>query len=573
MNATRDSANVLERIPVEIWNKIFHEGCGFTLEDFKTLCFVAPFFVDICQPMIYRSLTARHVNIVYGYHLQESWSRRLTLELDKWKVDMMRLMRAGTRLHLVASDASLSTYPHTLCIGNWPCRGARDIAQGPPADKMVLSKFVCYIMLHFRATLTQTLPLFTRLRRLEISFFAIDDELLKAIASHPVLDELKLGCCSFPSHTFPIPSIRVLGYSKISQKEAPAAFRLLSPQHLEELRIENMKTSFLVEDLCTRPKSESTFTKVHRLTVAPLDDPLDHLDVQSLLSYVPALRQLDIVYSDFGENQNVIKVPAGTEALSLSTVPKLQQLSGSLSLARQVVPKRPVTHIQMDHNGNAERQKDGYFALTWPELQTVLGPLCLSSADKITTLHLPRWNVAPIWLLSQFVAETFPQLVDLKLPVGMVKRELCAEPFKVYGGLRTNGVRVDVEGPFEDGFVQGMARDIQESVYYGLRGKSDKNAAENEKAEYDGVGGLNNPDYRTRRLVGSQPIHSTAISSLEVDVAANITELGANVETDIAGDPSGHPKCYEEALFYFAQGWYPLPTTVQKEALFYFADA
>ncbi|KAJ2935077.1 hypothetical protein H1R20_g2059, partial [Candolleomyces eurysporus] len=566
MDAPRDSANVLERIPVEIWNKIFHEGCGFTLEDFKTLCFVAPFFVDICQPMIHRTLTTRHVNIVYGYHLQERWGDRcLTLELDKWKVDMMRLLRAGMRLHFVASDPSLSTYPHTLCIGNWPCRGARDIAQGPPADKMVLSKFVCYVMLHFRATLTQTLPLFTRLRRLEISFFAIDDGLLKAIASHPVLDELKLGCCSFPSQTFPIPSIRVLGYSKISQKEAPAAFRLLSPQHLEELRIENMKTSFLVEDLCARPKSESTLTKLHRLTIAPLDDPLDYLDVSSLLSYVPALRQLDIVYSDFGENQNVIKVPAGTKALSPSTVPNLQQFSGSLSFARHVVPKRPVTHIQMDHNGNAERQKDGYFALTWPELQIVLGPLCLSSADRITTLHLPRWNVAPIWLLSRFVAETFPQLVDLKLPVGMAKRELCPELFKVCRSLDADRfVRVNVEGPFEDGFVQGMAQNIKESVYYELVGKSDKNAAENRQAEHDGVGGLNNYDYQTRRLVGSQPIRSPAISSPEVDVASTLVELGANVELNIAGDPSGYPKCYEEALFYFAQGWYPLPTTIQK---------
>jgi hypothetical protein len=403
--------------------------------------------------------------------------------------------------------------------------------------------------------------------------------MLRAIASHPVLDELKLGCCSFPSHPFPIPSIRVLGYNKISQKEAPAAFRLFSLQHLEELRIDNMKTSLLVEDLRARPKSASTFTKLNRLTIAPGDDELYFLDLQSLLGYVPALRRLDIIYSNSGENRNVIKVSAGTKALSPSTVPDLQQLSSPLSFAQYIIPNRPVTHLQMDHHG----MKNGYFASNWSELQTVLSPLRSSSADRITTLHLPSSSIAPIWLLSRFVAETFPQLIDLRLPVGMVKRELFEDSpfhFKMYG-LGAKGVRSDVEGPFEDGFVENMVRDVKDSVDYGLVGQFDENAGESGKDQYDRMGGSDNIEYRTR-AIGSQSMSFTTTSSLEVDVATSLAELGALVEVDVSGEPSEHPKNYEvrtiianclmlcltrliqEALFYFAQGWYPLPPTVQR---------
>ncbi|RXW21254.1 hypothetical protein EST38_g4612 [Candolleomyces aberdarensis] len=545
---TAGASSVLRKIPVEMWSKILHEEQGFTVEDFKILCFVAPFFRSICQPLAYRTLDIRKVNLFYGYSFGIGWRKqelKTTLDLEQWKQDVACLIRAERRLRLVGDASSLPAFPNTMSIGVMPGHTIRNRSmQHPPTDKMVLSKIAHDAFLQLKCTLVRTLPLFTHLRRLELCSFPIDDGLLRAIASQPVLHELRLGSCSFSSSTFPISSIHLLECNKVSKAQAPAAFRLASSQHLEELRIENMDASAVLEGLRARPESESMLTELHRLTIVSASFRLNLLEMESLLSYVPALRQLDI-----GEASTI--VPEGAQAMKSSTVPYLRQLSGPLSLARHVVPGRPVSNIR---SGDDEYD---WFMETWPSLQAHFYPLCLSAAtaEGITTLHLPNSNVAPIWLLSRFVAETFPRLVDLKLPVGMIQ-DSTGVLGSCIRSISTPQWLLDVEGPFEEVEVEGMVTDIRDRVEHELMTRFD-----------DPYHQTLDLDYKTRRVKSPAPTIPTSVSLSKIDVAQTLAERSSGIELDTAGEPSRLPEDYQEALVYFAQGWYPLPTGIETLSL------
>ncbi|KAJ2925935.1 hypothetical protein H1R20_g11158, partial [Candolleomyces eurysporus] len=326
-------------------------------------------------------------------------------------------------------------------------------------------------------------------------------------------------------------------------EEAPAAFRLASSQHLEELEIKNMEASALLETFRARPEWDSMFKKLHRLTIVPPSFRPNLLEMESLLSYVPALRQLDVGQARF-------TVPEGTQAMKSSTIPYLRRLSGPLSLARHVVPGRPVSDIRS--------RDDEYdcFMETWTELQAHLYPLCLSAAtaEGITTLHLPNSNVAPIWLLSRFVAETFPRLVDLKLPVGMIQDSedysKCTKSFCITRTL------LDVEGPFEEAEVERMVTDIRDRVEHELVTRFD-----------DPYHQTLDLDYKTRRVRSPALTISTSVSLPKVDVARTLAKRSFGIKLDSTGEPSRHPKDYEEAVIYLAQGWYPLPTGTETLSL------
>ncbi|KAJ2935020.1 hypothetical protein H1R20_g2067, partial [Candolleomyces eurysporus] len=539
-----DSANVLERIPTELWNRILNEEQGFTTQDFKTLCFVAPLFRAICQPAAYKSLVATRFVLSRGYCFKDRWKKGATIrQMDQWRHDMASLIRAERRLSLVGGDPVLSTFPQVISIGAIATSRAID---KPPADKMVLSWAAYDVVLQLKSTLARTLPLFTHLRRLELRSFPIDDGLLREIASHPVLHELKLKGCSFPSPTFHLPCIRLLEYDSISREQAPAAFRLASSQHLEEFQIENMGASAVLEGLRARPDTESMLKKLRRLTMVPATDEPNLLDMEKLLSYVPALHQLDI---------RGISIEQTDQAMDMSTIPYLRRFSGPFSLARCVVPGRPVSDIR---SGNDEYK---YFMETWSELQAHLYPLCLSTAtaEGITTLHLPNYNVAPIWLLSRFVAETFPRLVDLRLPVGMIQ-DYNDDLVHISRGSccsrRAPRKLLVAEEPFEEGEVEGMAKLIKDKVEYELVTSFDDPSHQ-----------AMDLDYQTRRVTSHSPPVPAVVLPPEFDLAVTLAGQSSRIELDSTGQPSRHPEDYEEALIYFAQGWYPIPTSIQTLSL------
>jgi hypothetical protein len=548
---TAASSSILQLIPLELWSKILDTEHGFTVADFKTLCFVASYFKTICQPLVYKSLAVRGAKVTHEYSFETGRGNgETTHAVDQWKRDVAGLIRAERRLRLVGDDPSLSTFPKVISIGVMPGSGTPSLsAQQIPTTK--LSKTAYGIFSQFRTTLLRTLPLFIRLRRLEIGLFPIGDGILDTIASHPTLYELKLGACSFSSLTFPIPSIRSLELDKVSQEQAPAAFRLASSHHLEELRIKNMEVSAILEGLRARPESESKFTKLHRLTIVPTGTTLNLVDVEPLLSSFPVLRQLDV-------GEATITVPEGGQAMKPSTIPYLQQFSGPLPLARFVVPGRPVSDIRCGDGRSVPFQ----FAETRGELQMYLNPLRLSThgAGGITTLHLPNHKIAPIWLLSRFVAETFPRLVDLRLPVrGLIKPEYAGwddgYPIRSCCGFRGYRRHRGVEGrPFEEGKVEGMVNDIRDSVENELVGAFDD--------QYNQANGV---DYSMKRVSSPPAPLPTPVSSLDVDIVATLAKFCNDVVIDKAGVPSRYPKDYPVRRF--ALSW-PSYLSVIRKRLF-----
>ncbi|KAJ2916539.1 hypothetical protein MD484_g3869, partial [Candolleomyces efflorescens] len=525
------SPSIFQQIPVELWGSILQGGQGFSTEDLKTLCFVAPIFRTICRPLLYRNLTLRGARGPDEYSFERA--QEVKYDVEQWKRDVAGLIRAERRLRLVGDDPSLSTFPQTIWIGVMPRAGAQTLTTHLVFKKNWLSKAAHDIFSQFNSTLLRTLPSFTCLHRLELNSIPIAHGLLTVIASHPTIDELKLGACSFPSPTFPIPSIRSLDLEGISQEEAPAAFCITSSQHLEELRIENMKPPAILAGLRARPKAEAVFMKLHRLTVTRTKTTTSFEDAETLLGYVPALRRLD-----FGDS--FIQWPEGKRGMRMFVTPDLRYYSGPLFFARYVVPGRSVVDIR----SNVDER-------TPADLKEYLGPLCLSSA-AITTLHLPSQMRAPIWLLSRFVAEEFPSLVELRLPV----RGLVANPDDDWFPIPMRGRcnwsrrvrRVGVEGPFEEKEVEGMVENI-------------RNGVESEHA--DGFDDGKCTDYTTRRVSDPPASISSPIPPADFDVAVALATVCTDVVLDSTGTPSRHPEDYQEALIYIARGWYPLPPGIQ----------
>jgi hypothetical protein len=556
-NLETASSGFLHQIPVELWNQILHAGQGFTVEDLKTLCFVAPLFKAICQPLVYKSLAFRGAKRPCGYSFEEVETQEVTHDVNQWKQDVTGLIRAERRLHLIGDHPSLSTHPRTISVGVMSYAWTRSL---PPADKTALSKAAYETFSKLNGILLHTLPSFTRLLRLEIGVFPIDDKLMRAMSLHPTLRELKLRSCSFTTLTFPIPSIRLLECSELSQDQAAAAFCLASSQHLEELRIENMEVLAILKGLRARPESKSMLTKVHRLTIVPTGAKLDLVGVETMLSYVPALRQLDV-----GEAS--ISVPEENQALKSSIIPCLRRFAGPVSFARYVVPGRPVTDIRCVDSTS------GAFAETLAELQVCLNPLCLSTAtaEGITTLHLPPHMIVPIWLLSRLVAETFPCVVDLKLTVSGLVNPMdrwFTYPRRSCRRRRRRKCENHVVGPLGERTVEGMVKDIMDNV-------------ENELVSefYNPCHTAKGVDYATIRV--SPPPFATHTSSSLQDIDGVPTL--AYVFCNDAGVPSRHPDDYQvrrfaspwsstsyiqifllqEALTYFTLGWYPLPAGIQ----------
>ncbi|KAJ2915414.1 hypothetical protein MD484_g4973, partial [Candolleomyces efflorescens] len=540
---------MIQQLPPELWSRILHSAEDFTPEDFKTLCFVAHLFKTISQPLVYQRLGFKRAKVTQYSSTSNSGEWINSQDIDRWRSDVKGLIRADRRLCLVAGSASLSTFPSTISIGMAPEFGHRSVSaqQLSAIGKRGLSKATCNVFSQFTATLLRTLPLFTRLNRLEIHSFLIDDGMMQMLASHPTLHELKLAACSFSSPTFPLPFIRSLELHAASQEQALATLGLAS-QHLEELRIEHTAVSTIFKHLCSIPQSESPLANLNKLRSLTINHAhgqpgLD--DMEHLLSYMPALRQLDL-------GDAFIDVPADSGVMNPSTIPCLQRYVGPLSFARYIIPGRRVNDIRC-----GDRQF-GHHVKTWAELQEYLNPLCstIGGAETVTCLHFSPHEVAPIWLLSPFVAEAFPKLVDLRLPVGLGEpsktlRKPCAcirDDLRFLSGF--GAVRY-----LEEENVEEMVKDIRDRV------------------EMELVSGLDDPSHPANAINNNTESDTlriprpTWVPTPEVNVAVTLAGLCTDVVLDSAGMPSRHPKNYLEALAYFAKGWFPLPVNIRTLSL------
>jgi hypothetical protein len=131
--------------------------------------------------------------------------------------------------------------------------------------------------------------------------------------------------------------------------------------------------------------------------------------------------------------------------------------------------------------------------------------------------------------------ETFPRVVDLSLPVGMVKardRFLIPPGWSIDSSLYSSDDEpLEFEVQFDAGTVEGMVKNIREIVENELVGGSDDS-----HPRAKGV------DYATRALSSCTPISA---SSPKVNVATILARFCFDVVLDRAGTPSRHPKNYQ----------------------------
>lgn len=565
------TSTAIEELPPELWARILHEDHGLRRKDFKKLSLVCRLFNDLCQPQLFRDLIiSPKLSMAGGYNLHwgdyrppSSCPLSDAWDLGLWKEHLGSVLRSERRLSLIGGHPSLALMPRTLkvhctdCIQQVQQKGpAFDRSQDLPSQQRVLSNTAMQAFLGLMHTLSQQLPHLTRLRRLELSGYPVDEALLTAISTHPTVKEVKFeGACVFPPHVSPIPFLSSIDLDHIRAKEVGAAYSLISPAHVESLTLQfGVVEAF--EELCAT-LGKSTLKNLRRLRLTSRF-MLEDAPLLQLLSSARGLRAL-LIEEDVPRSFRSPPIPQSflDEPPRVHNNPHLASLSCSLARATTLVPGRPVAELQMDRLDAEDRQ---FFLHSTPSLESYLLPLTLSTAT-LTTLHLPPYAIAPIWLLAPYIAQNFPAVRDLRLPVATERIDYddtagvsccCSGIPRLYSGKED----------CDEGTVGRLVQEVEQAVGEDLLGDASRKSSQVPTlSELDLWGGGMDYYYDEYMVRASAP-PSPSVSPLEDYALPDI-----DPEMDELGDLTRNPRNYEEALVYFSRGYLPLPPAVERLSL------
>lgn len=501
-----DTAGNVE-LPSEIWERILRRVLRqFPISSarykLKALSLVCQLFRRICQRVLFEELfLATNVRMDYKNHAFQftplsrspgalgAW---LSAYRQKWPVgefywedwerDLREIIRSEQRLALIGGHDFLAAHPRCLKVRG--CEIKRHYPSDPfhrPSERQALSRAIFDARHRFRQTLLDQLPALTNLRRLELSNYPVDADLLIALDLHQPLTELRFDFCWFPKTTSPLTSITSLSFGQIPgshirdrhayypsydpYKAVPdhhvaSAFSLISPAHLEHLHItfgcEDSSPESVLKQLYARTATKGGFRRLHTLEWcfgSRRQPPLASMIAQ-FLQRTPALRKLSV--------QGYLAPVTHNTLISANHIPRLETLSCPFDWARILVPGRPVETLQL-WLPNA-LQGPEFLALTEGELDDILRPLTLSTAS-ITTLHLPHYPpVAPLRLLLPYLTAGFPCVRDLE--VGVAGDAVAAISYDRRGvGDGPPMPKSDVgEQVVEGGLLELLEREVRDDV-------------------------------------------------------------------------------------------------------------
>jgi hypothetical protein len=461
----------------------------------KDISLVCHLFGDICQAVVFHKLTlSPNIGVDYKGHQSigpgpPSNRRAYPIRVDAWdwpawEGDMHRTVRSERRLDTLGNHTLLASHVRTLTLRGYALRWYR-YPSNPferPPERRVLSGTVYDEFLRLRNTLIRHLHHFTQLRRLELFQYPVDQDLLKAIESHPTLKDLMLDFCWFPEEPSPlasitsmtlrhIPTARGLNsyfippvgpspYHDIPDHHIASAYQLVSPAQVEQLDIafgaydSDVRRFF---ERFSERMAKAEFHRLHKMCVRSTSYPAETpVLLRQLFKCTPVLRELHISQSSWKDIQLEGAFPR-------PYMPELETLSCSLPWARFLVPGRPVKSVKM-WIADEDVHKN-FLAPTMPELDELLRPLTLSTSP-ITALHLPPYPpLAPVWILFPYLNAMFPALRDLRAAMAGEKMSL-RQAWRC--GTQRAGLPIPCidtsEQAVERGLVAKLTADVRDAV-------------------------------------------------------------------------------------------------------------
>lgn len=403
-NIYSGSQMATEQLPPELWARIFKDLDPLTRKDLKALCLVCRIFKDLSRERLFGKVQAT------PEHLSGHCDLRL------WKRDLGRMLRSHKRLVLLAGNTDLAKQVHTLHIH---VRSVMDVSELDPQKESDL--LLRNTAKHLQESLAGQLHQFPRLCRLELMGSTVSEALLKSIADHSSLLEIKLVGCTLPVNPPALSSTRIRSFEFkwLVDAEASSAYALISPVHAERVTITNQSPELTIQPVshtgkhfCECASLKGQYNQLRELHIGP-QGIVPTYDLKRLLTKTPALRTLVLTELEFQKAVGPrASLDHGEPRLPMPCIPLLDSVECSLDRAKYFVPGRPVRKVKADVNGCNQ----SIFIQTAARLADFLHPLTLSTAT-LTTLHLPLQAIAPVWLLSDAISSLFPSLSDLRFTV------------------------------------------------------------------------------------------------------------------------------------------------------------
>ncbi|KAJ3535982.1 hypothetical protein NMY22_g6241 [Coprinellus aureogranulatus] len=470
-------------LPPEIWGRVFEiSRYEFNRDDVKKAALVCHIFRDICQATLFRNFSlSPNIGVYYqdggpgasglfGGH-PGSGNRELSdWEWGMWDTDMKKTVRSERRLGMTANHTTLAGQMHSLQLCGYGLRWYRypEDPFTPPDETRPITRTVFDAFLRLRQTLTRSLHDFVHLRRLELRKYPIDNELLKAIDSHPALKELRSRFLLVSSFHLLLDLYHVHVLSAYPHQLRPGrgcmdgsrrGYELISPETAKGLDLTfgeyGSDVRYFLDRLCSRME-KGHFQHLQKLKLDSTYFPSETPSLFSrLFARTPVLRELRIT-------QSIPLCFALEGTLPSAHIPQLEVLSCPLEWARFLVPGRPVRDLRV-WVVDEDTHRD-FMALTESDLDNVLRPLTLSKGP-ITTLHLPEYPpLAPVWLLMPYISAMFPTVRDLRISIAgekMRARQSWKCGTRAGAPLPAIGNAHEV---VEEGLLEKLVADVQEAV-------------------------------------------------------------------------------------------------------------
>ncbi|KAJ3514221.1 hypothetical protein NMY22_g14812 [Coprinellus aureogranulatus] len=622
-------------LPPEIWGRVFEiSRYEFNRDDVKKAALVCHIFRDICQATLFRNFSlSPNIGAYYqdggpgasglfGGH-PGSGNRELSdWEWGMWDTDMKKTVRSARRLGMTANHTILAGQMHSLQLCGYGLRWYRypEDPFTPPDETRPITRTVFDAFLSLRQTLTRSLHDFVHLRRLELRKYPIDNELLKAIDSHPALKELEVDFCWFPVSTFSLTSITSMSfrhiptnyglvedvwmapagspspYAHVPDHHITSGYELVSPETVEGLDLTfgeyGSDVRYFLDRLCSRME-KGHFQLLQKLKLDSTYFPSETPRLFSrLFARTPVLRELRIT-------QAIPLCFALEGTLPPPHIPHLEILSCPLEWARFLVPGRPVRDLRV-WVVDEDTHRD-FMALTESDLDNVLRPLTLSKGP-ITTLHLPEYPpLAPVWLLMPYISAMLPTVRDLRISIAgekMRARQSWKCGTRAGAPLPAIGNAHEV---VEEGLLEKLVADVQEAVEVDIssgvkvelphiseRINAHRGIVEEIPdsliLELEVQKPVTSMARRNGLCAGGQPSRkrisrrSTPSSSgastrgVSPDIRASHTDPLEPLRDDFddlddQGFPIRKPEMHLDVLIFLAEGYYPLPASLQSLAV------
>lgn len=535
-----------EQLPPELWARIFKDLDPLTRKDLKALCLVCRIFKDLSRERLFGKVqaTPEHLSGHCDLHL--------------WKRDLGRMLRSQKRLVLLAGNTDLAKQVHTLHIH---VRSLIDVSELDPQKESDL--LLRDTAKHLQESLAGQLHQFPRLCRLELMGSNVSEALLKSIADHTSLLEIKLVGCTLPVNPPALSSTRIRSFEFkwLVDAEASSAYALISPVHAERVTITNQSPELTIQPVshtgkqfCECASLKGQYNQLRELHIGP-QGIVPTYDLKRLLTKTPALRTLVLTELEFQKAVDPrASLDHGEPRLPMPCIPLLDSVECSLDRAKYLVPGRPVRKVKADVNGCNQSM----FIPTAARLADFLHPLTLSTAT-LTTLHLPLHVIAPVWLLSDAISSLFPSLSDLRFTVSWV----YDIPVPWHASVDTRGFR-RFGVPLDESNTPQMIQKAADEVFTEVEAR------------------LSAGYLPGTRRVAPDPIMTHRIQGgLEESVVPSARALGNLVgfsgirvslqsfwDTETTVDNARRPiRNLADVFKYFGEGYYPLPRMLQKLTL------